>query len=138
MKKIFIDCDVTIDFISVRDPYYENAADIFLPIQNKEYDGYISSLSFSHISYFLRKYVKFSETISRMKDLRKLVKVCNVDSLVIDQSLDSKFSDFEDALQYHSALSVKADYIITRNAKDFKHSKIKVLSPKEFLSKLPQ
>jgi predicted nucleic acid-binding protein len=54
----------------------------------------------------------------------------------LDESLVSDFKDFEDAVQYQSALYVKADYIITRNQKDFKKSKIPVRTPTEFLSQL--
>jgi len=47
--------------------------------------------------------------------------------------MKSPFKDFEDAMQYFSALSEGCDVIITRNKKDFAESKIQVLEPQEFL-----
>ncbi len=56
-----------------------------------------------------------------------------IDSKTINESLCSDFQDFEDAMQYHSALRANADIIITRNKKDFSASKIPVFTPQEFL-----
>ena len=69
-----------------------------------------------------------------LAQLRKLSHVTVADEEVIDQSLASDFEDYEDGLQYFSALRHHIDYIITRNLKDFTESQIKVLSPMEFLS----
>lgn len=41
--------------------------------------------------------------------------------------------EIEDAVQYYAALQAKADYIISRNKKDFSFSEIEVLTPHEFL-----
>ena len=48
-------------------------------------------------------------------------------------AMDSDWNDFEDSVQYNSSLSFSADYIITRNPKDFVHSTIPVYTPTEFL-----
>jgi len=48
---------------------------------------------------------------------------------------DAKFKDFEDGIQYYSALESQCQLIVTRNLKDFKNSKIPVLSPKEYIAK---
>lgn len=55
---------------------------------------------------------------------------------VVDDALASSFIDYEDALQYYSALNKNVDAIITRNVKDFVCSKIPVLTPVEYLSQL--
>lgn len=57
-------------------------------------------------------------------------------SRIVDDSLASQFSDFEDAMQYYTALKVKADAIITRNAKDFAPSKLPVMTAGEYLATL--
>ncbi len=138
MINIFIDCDVAYDLLNKRDPHFEPAADVFDMFSDKKAIGFISSLSYSNLHYLLTKLYKTSSILVLLKKLREVTKVSEVDQTVIDQALNSNFSDFEDAIQYYSAITVKADYIITRNKKDFKESKIKVLTPKEFLSTLPQ
>lgn len=60
-------------------------------------------------------------------------RVTLADEKVVDDALSSAFTDYEDALQYYSALSKKVDVIITRNVRDFKHARIPVLTPDEFL-----
>lgn len=55
---------------------------------------------------------------------------------IIDKGLSSKFSDFEDALQYHCALKMDCNILITRNEKDFKKSDIPVMTPDEYLKSL--
>ena len=52
---------------------------------------------------------------------------------LVDDALASSFVDYEDALQYYSALSKNVDVIVTRNIKDFQYSKIPVLTPDEYL-----
>ena len=58
----------------------------------------------------------------------------NATGSVVDESIVSEFDDFEDAMQYYSALKVNADVIITRNIKDFAKSKITVMTTSDFLS----
>jgi hypothetical protein len=50
-------------------------------------------------------------------------------------AMASDFSDFEDAIQYYTALENEVDAIITRNLNDFKTSKLPVFTAKEFLRK---
>jgi len=132
IKKIFVDCNIVYDLLIKRAPYYDDAADLFDQCVEAPHELYLSALTFSQISYFLSK-VKHINILTVLKDFRKLIKISSVDQNMIDDALASKFTDFEDAVQYYSASSIHADYIVTRNIKDFKHSKIKVISPKEFL-----
>ena len=65
-----------------------------------------------------------------------MTNVSPVNEITVDEALSSQFDDFEDALQYYSAIQAKADMIITRNGKDFKHSKLPVMTAGEYLAKL--
>ena len=78
----------------------------------------------------------FSEVFSfcHIRKKKALFYVSTVDEKNIDLSLTSEFSDFEDAVQYYSAVNSKVDYIITRNKSDFVVNKIPVLTPEEFLA----
>ena len=53
-------------------------------------------------------------------------KVCDA----IDRN---EFSGFEDCLQNECAREVSADFIVTRNAEEFKHSRIKAITPQKLL-----
>lgn len=69
-----------------------------------------------------------------LEKIRVVFNVAAVDEKVIDLSLASDFKDFEDAVQYYSAVLAKVDYIITRNKGDYADDKIPVLTSEEFLA----
>ena len=71
-----------------------------------------------------------------MRKFKIISTICELDDLIIEKGLNSDFPDFEDALQYFSALRKECDIIITRNGKDFKKSQIPVMTPNEFLKSI--
>lgn len=133
MKKVFLDTNVVIDLLDKREPFCNDAVALFTLAYNKKITLYVSALTYATASYLLRKHGKV-KTKLLLGNLRKLAKVTNVGEKEVDNALSSDFDDFEDALQYYSAISKKADAIITRNKKDFKHAKIPVFSPNELLA----
>jgi predicted nucleic acid-binding protein len=68
--------------------------------------------------------------------LRTFLNVLPVDERVIEQSLNSEFNDFEDAIQYFTAVNNGIKIILTRNKTDYKKSKILILTAEEFLKTL--
>ena len=71
-----------------------------------------------------------------IKNILKFVSVAGVDETCIINALNSQWLDFEDCVQHEVALQIRADYIVTRNIKDYKKSAVVVLSPLEFLSRM--
>ena len=69
-----------------------------------------------------------------LANFRQLVRVAATNERVIDDALASRFDDFEDAVQYYTAIKAKADIIITRNEKDFAASKIPIMNAAEYLA----
>lgn len=132
MKTIFIDSDVILDFLLERKGY-DFAMAIFFFGFNKKYLVISSSVILSNVYYVARKVLGHTETIERLKKIRKFLKIIYISEKSFDNALNSGFTDFEDALQYFAALEFKSNYIITRNKKDFRASKIKVLTTEEFL-----
>jgi hypothetical protein len=72
-------------------------------------------------------------TIDFLKKLRLVLTVLNVDDSTVSKALESEFGDFEDAVQYFTAVHNEINYIITRNTDDYKKSAIPVYTPTEFL-----
>jgi predicted nucleic acid-binding protein len=134
MADIFIDTDVIIDFLIDRKPLSREAAKIFTLIEQKKLKGYSSSLTFSNLYYVLRKIESHNKVISKLDSLSKMVGILKVEEQTIKNALASGFPDFEDSIQYFSAVdSKKIDVIITRNIRDFKKSEIPVMTPGDFL-----
>ena len=137
MKKIFVDTNVLIDFLADRKPFSLISAQIFTYAVAGKVKLYISAVSYNNTYYILRQSHTHASTIKLLKELSEITEVADVTELVIKNSLRSTFNDFEDAIQYNSALSIpKIDFIITRDSKDFKRSEIPVLTPTEGLALL--
>ena len=135
MKRIFLDANVVVDALLEVDGKMDAALRILSLADMGIIEAYCSSLSLSTASYFMEK-AKMSHNLV-VKKLNIFCGYCTptrVDALVVRQALDSDFTDFEDALQYFSALTEKADIIVTRNERDFIHSALPVYNPTEFLA----
>ena len=71
-----------------------------------------------------------------MFGLASLCEITNVDKGIIKKCLASKHKDFEDSVQYESALLHQVDVIVTRNVKDFRDFVVNVQSPTDFLESI--
>lgn len=134
MKIIFLDTNIILDFLMKRDGFLKDAENLLAMGYNQECKLFLSSLSFSNIAYITRQIYKGNELYDLLDKIREMIDVADVDKWTVDRALKLRAKDFEDALQYYSALKINADYIITRNKKDFSFSDIQVLTPKEFLA----
>ena len=134
--KLFLDTNVMLDLLGEREPFYIPAAKIATLADKKKLKIIVSALSFSTVSYFLTKYEGLKTTKDKLRKFKIISTICELDDLIIEKGLNSDFPDFEDALQYFSALRKECDIIITRNGKDFKKSQIPVMTPNEFLKSI--
>ena len=136
MNKVLIDTNIVIDLLAKRKGFYDEAAELFSLSDKKELKLTISSLTFANTNYVLAKQKSPKQAKKILRKFKVLVEIMNLDDKIIELALsDDEFSDFEDGLQYYSALENGVDLILTRNKKDFKNSKIPVLTSKEYLAK---
>ena len=134
MTRIFLDTDVILDFLTDRKPFSSEAAVIFTLVDERKLRGYASSLTFSNLYYLLGKYETHQKVGSKLDSLSNIIEIIKVDQDTIKNALESKFRDFEDSIQYYSALlSKKVDVIITRNTRDYKKASLPVMTPAEYL-----
>ncbi len=130
MKYFFIDTNILFDFLLAREPHATLAARLLSLSQEKKCGLYVSVISFNNLYYVLKKISSHSKAMSSIAGLSVYLRIVDFDKNILNQALNSDFKDFEDAIQYYSALQIsKIDGIITRNLKDFKLSEIPVLSP---------
>lgn len=134
MTSIFVDTDVILDLLLQRQSFYIHAAQLFTLADKGQIKINISSLSFSNLHYLLSKQYNKVESRRILSQLKTLVVVLAVDDKLISLALNSDFTDFEDAIQYFTAINNDVPMLITRNIKDYKTAAIPVLSPATFLS----
>ena len=136
--KILVDTNVLIDYLAGRKPYYEDADRVIRLCIEHKIKGYMAAHSVTDMYYILRKDYKESSVRRIMiKSLFDILDVSGINRDVLVNALDREdFEDFEDCVQDECAEMVAADYIVTRNVKDFEHSKIPAIAPDEFLKLL--
>lgn len=135
MRRIFLDTNVLIDVILKRDDYV-SAAKVMALFVDSRYKLYVSVLTMANIVYILRKEWKGDRLYDMLAHLSDILTVCSITDSDYNQALMLRAKDFEDALQYSSALSAQCDVIVTRNTKDFYFSKLMVYTPAQFLASL--
>lgn len=136
MSRLLIDTNIVIDLLSKRDKFYDEAAELFSRADKKELELTITTLTFANINYILSKLKSAKEAKEILRKFKVLVELLNLDDKITELALsDDNFPYFKDGLQYYAAIENQIDIIITRNKKDFKNSKIPILTAKEFLAR---
>ena len=137
MKKLFVDTNIVIDLLARREPFYVEAAELFSLADKRHVELSISSLTIANTSYALLRQMDSNRAKSVLRKLRLILKVLPLDDKIIGLALnDESFSDFEDGLQYLTAIEYEQELIITRNLKDFKNSKLPTMTAKQFIETL--
>jgi len=132
--KLFIDSDVVIDFFTDRAPHANPASELFELNEKGSIILYLSAVSINNIYYIVRRFLGHKKTLEVIEVLTEMTEIIGTTRKEILQALGNDFSDYEDSIQYSSALTVEGlDAIITRNTKDYKNATIAVMTPLNFL-----
>lgn len=131
---VLVDANIIIDVLQYRSPFDADARQVLTLCAQKKITGILAAHTIPTLFYVMRKF--YDQQLLR----KTLANLCNIfmvsattEQKILNALNNISFSDFEDSLQEECALEFQADYIITRNTKDFKNSRIKVLSPPEFI-----
>ena len=131
---VFVDTNVLLDVLAKREPFYQDSANVWTLAEHGKIRGLVSALSFSNIYYIVRR-LKDRRTADRaMLVLRDTFTPVACDEQVLGQAIDARMKDFEDAIQYFSAIRAESTCLISRNPDHFPRSAIPVLTPTEFLA----
>lgn len=133
MNKYFVDTDVIIDLLAQRQPHYHFSAVLFSLAEMGKFELYTTPTVIANIFYIIRKQLGKEAAKNAIRKLRLIIHIIDSSEKVIDQSLNSDFSDFEDAIQYYTCLKFKISAILTRNLKNYKNANLLVQSPEMFL-----
>jgi predicted nucleic acid-binding protein len=132
--RLFIDSDVVIDFFTDREPHANPASELFDLNEKGSVKLYLSAVSINNIYYIVRRFLGHKKTISVVTTLTEMTEIVGTTKTEILRALENHFTDFEDSVQYSSALTINnLDVIITRNTKDYRSSSIAVMTPLSFL-----
>ena len=135
-KKVFTDSDVILDILCKREPHYEYAAQVFSLADTRQLRLYTTPLVVANVYYILRKAIGIEKAKEALRKLRLLMHIIAIEEQEIDLALNSPFSDFEDALQYYTAVRHHMDMLLTRNIKDYKEKVLIIQTPEQFIKAL--
>ncbi len=102
-------------------------------IENKNIEGYLCATTITTLDYLISKAVDRKHAKIGIKKLLSIFRIAEVNSTVLELSVNSGFVDFEDAVQYYSGECCEVNGIVTRNTKDYKNTELPIYTPDELL-----
>ncbi len=130
MRYFFIDTNVMLDLVAGREPFVNEALQLFDLADKKQVRLYCSAMSFNNIYYIVKKVSNQKNATLALNLLRHQVSIIDLDKNILFKALDSEFKDYEDGIQYYSSINNdKIECLVTRNPKDFKLAEIPIITP---------
>ena len=138
MKNMVIDINIFMDFLFMR-PGHEKVADVFRLCSEGKIKAFVCAHEITTLSYFLEKTIRDKrKTRKSLSGIMNRFTVCETNADLLNKALLSEIGDFEDAVIEVTAKEKKAEYILTRNIKDFKRSIVDAITPEELLAIMNQ
>ena len=133
---LLIDANIVLDVLQNRENFVKESAMIWKLCETEQAKGYISTLSFANIMYILRKELTTDKIEEVYHKLCLIFEFADFSSSILSKAVEMNWKDFEDAVQSATAEQIHADYIITRNVRDFTRSKVVAFTPTELLMRI--
>ena len=134
--KVLIDTNVIVDVALEREPFYAESDRILTLAEEAQIQGYVSASTFSDLYYIIRRDKGRDWTLEFLRQLATFCQVATVDNSVISIALTCNFKDFEDAIQYSTAVINRIDAIVTRNPRDFPVTTPRIVTPNQLIQEL--
>ena len=134
--KILFDTNVILDLLLERKPFAHTATKLVDHVEKGKIQGALCATTITTVHYLAVKSIGVRSTQHAIAKLLALFEIAPVHRLALQSALDSKFSDFEDAVIYHSARQINAQGIVTRNVKDFKKVTLRIYTPQDLFTAL--
>ena len=133
---VLVDLNIVLDVLQNRHPFYDESARVLDSAARHEASGLLAAHSITTLFYVLNRFRNMATATAAITGLLDAFNIATVDDAVIRKALSWGWVDFEDAVQMAAALSAGADYLITRNPRDFQEGIVPVVQPGAFLSLL--
>ena len=134
--KILLDTNIIVDVALERQPFYSQSIQVLSFVYQRQVEGYISASTCSDLYYIIRKIKGRDETIDFLRRILTFCQVAIVDQSVIAMAISANFRDFEDAIQYSTAIVNQLDLIVTRDPQDFPVATPRILTPDQLIQEL--
>jgi hypothetical protein len=132
--RILFDVNVVLDVLQKREPFYAASAQLLGYAETGRVQGCIAAHSLTTLFYIVSKYRSAAEAHVILTSLMQFLQIAAVTQETIEQALNLPYKDFEDAVQMSAALQWKADYLATRNGRDYQPAPVKTVQPVDLLA----
>ncbi len=134
--KVLLDTNIIIDDALEREPFWNTSEQLLSIIEKGQIEAYISASTFSDLYYIIRKARGRNWTLTYLNQLVTFCQIATINQPMIIMALTTNFKDFEDAIQYSTAVLNQLDAIITRNCQDFPVTTPRILTPEQLIGEL--
>lgn len=134
--KVLLDTNIIVDVALERQPYFGDSETVLSLVEQGQIEGYISASTFSDLYYIIRKGKGRTLTLEFLREISAFCQVAIVNQDAINMALAANFRDFEDGVQYSSAVVNNLDAIVTRNPQDFPVATPRILTPQQLILEL--
>ncbi|MBL0048887.1 MAG: PIN domain-containing protein [Bacteroidetes bacterium] len=134
--KIFLDANILVSVLNNEYPLFTYSARVLSLMDNRKFEVYTSPLCMAIAYYFAEKKSGNKIALQKIRLLSSKIKIAGITEANVKSAAENvKIHDFEDGIQYYSALQAKCTCLITENTEDFYFSEMEVLDAKSFLEK---
>lgn len=134
--KLLIDANILLDVLQNRENFVRASSMVWKLCETEQAKGYISALTFANLVYIMRKEMDAQRIEEVLHMLSLIFEFAELNDSDLFRAAALQWADFEDAVQSVTAERIHADYIITRNVRDFSRSKVIAFTPDELLARL--
>lgn len=134
--KVLLDTNIIVDDALEREPFWEASEQVLLLVEQRQVEGYVSASTFGDLYYIIRRGRGRDWTLNYLRRLITFCQIAIVNEAVIRMALTANFRDFEDAIQYSTAVVNNLDGIVTRNPQDFPVTTPSILTPELLIQEL--
>ena len=134
--KLLIDANILLDVLQNREGFVKDSAMIWKLCETEKAEGYVSVLTFANLVYIMRKEMNPIKIREVLNQLSLIFEVTELTAADLTRAAELQWSDFEDAVQSVTAQKVHADYIVTRNVRDYTKSRVIAFTPSELLARI--
>lgn len=134
--RILVDTNILLDVLAKRQLHFDDSAKVWTLVHSELVEGYLSAISVNNLYYIVRNLQDRKTAEAFVDDILNDFEIASLTKSILKQARTVMGKDFEDSIQYFSAIQVGCEVLITRNKKDFPALGLQILTPREFLQQL--
>ncbi|GHM99097.1 twitching motility protein PilT [Cytophagales bacterium WSM2-2] len=132
--KVFLDANILVSVLNKEYPQFTYSARVMSLVDDNRFEIFTSPICLAIAFYFAEKKSGRKEAKNKIRILVSKINIAEADQGVIQKAVqDKSVGDFEDGMEYYSALKAGCKWIVTEDKNDFHFSKVPVMTAREFL-----